>query len=357
MSKSIRSNRGRSLLVGATAAIVGSLLTAGTASAALDPLAGGSTTVAPSKAISKALAKAGVPVKPLGKASAGEAGIRFPISGGELASGQARGTIRHSGALRLGRGSEKLVLRRPKVKLGSRNAVTVVVGGDRLKLFKLDTSGATVSQNDFADGAGTEIDGATALLSAAAAKALRATYGLRVRGGTKFGAVQVSAEPESLKVRALGDTTLALDSGTASALEGLGIHVGLVGSATGESDGVAFPITGGRLGVADLAGDITHSGGLSVTSGDVMVELTEFTINIDDDPDLTAIVAGGDRVSILSLDLSGASIDTPGLHVTVAGVKANLTMAAADALNAAFSTTAFSEGLLLGEARVEATVR
>ena len=34
------------------------------------------------------------------------------------------------------------------------------------------------------------------------------------------------------------------------------------------------------------------------------MELTEFTINVDSDPDLTALV-GGQRVSILKLDLSG----------------------------------------------------
>ena len=38
-------------------------------------------------------------------------------------------------------------------------------------------------------------------------------------------------------------------------------------------------------------------------------------------------------------------------------MKATLTQAAADALNAAFSTTAFTKGLLLGTATVKATAK
>ncbi len=83
------------------------------------------------------------------------------------------------------------------------------------------------------------------------------------------------------------------------------------------------------------------------------MELTSFTINVDAAPDLTALV-GGERVSILSLDLSGLTSSVKGRRVTLGGVKASLTAAAAGALNGAFGVTAFTEGLVLGTATVSA---
>ena len=57
-------------------------------------------------------------------------------------------------------------------------------------------------------------------------------------------------------------------------------------------------------------------------------------------------------MSILDLDLSDAEITKTGRKLKIAGVKATLTKAAADALNAAFATEAFTEGLDIGTATV-----
>jgi len=105
-----------------------------------------------------------------------------------------------------------------------------------------------------------------------------------------------------------------------------------------------------------LAGAIRHSGGIRLSTGSVAVALTRFTIAVDDAPDLTALV-GRQRVSILALDLSGASAAVKGRRIVLSGVTASLTKAAADALNAAFSTNAFAEGLVLGTATVSARAR
>lgn len=121
-----------------------------------------------------------------------------------------------------------------------------------------------------------------------------------------------------------------------------------------------FPITGGQVDADTLAGTINHSGGLvfvNLNNGKSLT-LTDFAINIDDAPDLTAAV-GGDpntRVSILNLDLSKAEIAKPLPIVTVRGVNATLTDAAAGALNATLGTTIFAPGLTLGTANVRARV-
>ena len=96
-----------------------------------------------------------------------------------------------------------------------------------------------------------------------------------------------------------------------------------------------------------------HSGGISLTRAATRVELTSFDIVVDDTPQLTALV-GGARVPILNLDVSGLTQEVDGLEVTLGNVRATLTAEAAGALNQAFATTAFSEGLLLGVATVRA---
>lgn len=165
-----------------------------------------------------------------------------------------------------------------------------------------------------------------------------------------------SSKGKTLKLAASGATTLKLDSGTASALTSLGIAVAPISPASAGSKGVKFPITGGKVNSKTLAGNITHSGGLSFTKDSTVVELTKFTIKIDKKPDLVASV-GGQRVSILTLDLSKLKNSSKGKQIKLSGVKASLTAAAADALNNAFATTAFKKGLLLGTASVSAKVK
>ena len=120
------------------------------------------------------------------------------------------------------------------------------------------------------------------------------------------------------------------------------------------SSSLAFPITGGTVNAKTFAGSITHSGGIALSRGATRVELTDFTIGIDDTPDLTALV-GGQRVPILTVDLSALKASVKGRKITLSGAALKLTAAAAGALNQAFATTAFTEGLLLGTATVQAT--
>jgi hypothetical protein len=150
-----------------------------------------------------------------------------------------------------------------------------------------------------------------------------------------------------------GKTTLALAPGTADALASLGVSVSPLKPARAGEAGIAFPITTGHADAKTLAGAIRHSGGLRLAKGDTVVDLRRFTIRLDDAPDLTAAI-GSSRVSILDLDLSDAKIGASKRRVTVSGVKATLTKAAADALNSAFGTTAFTEGLEIGTANVSA---
>jgi hypothetical protein len=160
-----------------------------------------------------------------------------------------------------------------------------------------------------------------------------------------------AAKKKTVKLASKGATTLALDEGAAAALQSLGIAVAPLKPARAGDAGIAFPITAGKLDAETYAGRIKHSGGLSLTRGSTRVDLRNFTINVDKAPDLTARVGTG-RVSILDLDLSDAEIATKGRKISIAGVKATLTDDAATALDAAFGTDAFEEGLAIGTATV-----
>ena len=82
--------------------------------------------------------------------------------------------------------------------------------------------------------------------------------------------------------------------------------------------------------------------------------VTDFTIETAPAPKLTALL-GTTRFDLATLDLGAAKTTISGRSVTVGPVAAKLTKGAADALNQAFGTTAFTEGLTIGAATVAAT--
>ena len=85
--------------------------------------------------------------------------------------------------------------------------------------------------------------------------------------------------------------------------------------------------------------------------------LTDFDIRVGAGaPQLFAALNGSaEKVAILDLDLAALQPAVQGRSITLGGVVAKLTQGAADALNAAFGTTAFAGGLVLGTATVSAT--
>lgn len=169
-------------------------------------------------------------------------------------------------------------------------------------------------------------------------------------------------------LRLVGDKTkLVTDPGTTKVLLDNGIVPQPVGP-TGfdvpprntKSVRYSFPITGGTLDKATLAGTIDHSGGIDfVNTGDgSSLLLTNFRIEIGAAPGLTAEVGGTSlRVRILDLDLSRAKVLGKRKHLRIKNVGATLTAGAADALNATLGVDFFSAGIRLGTAQVFARVR
>jgi hypothetical protein len=315
-------------------------------------VADGQTMLRLDRGTAKVLQDAGVRVSPVGPASVGASGLTFPVTGGAADPRTLAGTVRHSGGIRFRAGDRSVVLRSPTYRIGRRSSLSLRVGGDRLRVLALDTSDARVRRS----GLDTRASRIRATLTGAAARALNRAFGVHLfAAGLPIGTVRTEVAYSEV-VFAGRDTTLALDPGAASALQSLGIAAAPLSPASAGDTGLAFPITGGKVDAASLAGRIRHSGGIALTRDATRVELSDFTIVIDDTPALTARV-GGARVEILALDVSGIQRSGSGRNVVVSGVVARLTAVAAQALNQAFGTSAFTEGLVLGTATVNGRAR
>jgi hypothetical protein len=323
---------------------------AGAAAAPLE-VAGGATTLKLNAATAKVLSANGVKVAPVKPAKAGAGGIAFPITRGSVTLPK-RGSIAHAGGLKLSAGGRNLVVRRFIIRVGRHPYLSAAAGKTRIRLLDLSLTRAKLGRAGLAY----TVTGVKATLARPAARALNATFGVSLfRRGIPIGTASVRALPKTLAI-AGGTTRLALDPGAASALTSLGVTAAPIAPATAGSAGLAFPITGGALNAKTLAGSVTHSGGIRLSSGARKVDLRSFTVRVSKSPVLTAEV-GGARLPILALDLSKAKIVTKGRVVTVSGVVASLTAGAAGALNQAFGTTAFAAGLKLGTATVAAKVK
>ena len=151
---------------------------------------------------------------------------------------------------------------------------------------------------------------------------------------------------------------MALDPGAADALESLGVSVSPVRPASAGKEGIGFPITFGLVSSDTLEGQVRHVGGLKLSAGDTKVYLTRFFIDLDDTPTLSGIVGvgqkSGDRAELFTLDLTGLKVEPGTRSIALSGVTLKLTAGAAAALNGAFGTTAFTEGLVVGTATVRA---
>jgi len=163
-----------------------------------------------------------------------------------------------------------------------------------------------------------------------------------------------------------GQTSVALSTEFLGALQKLGVAPGVLTPTTINSKAVVtFPITGGAIDAQSAAGQITHSGGLTLTKGTTQVAIENFIIDTTgSSPVLNGIAAVNGSVAA-SLTLFNLQLPpgfrTPirpiaGVFVTVPGVAVTLSDAAAATLNKVFGVTAFTGGLNVGSATVQAIV-
>lgn len=162
-----------------------------------------------------------------------------------------------------------------------------------------------------------------------------------------------------------GATSVVLDHDFLSALQTLGVTVAPEQSARVRGRVAVFPIPAGALDLESLAGEVFHSGGLSLQAGGTTVSLLGFTIDTTslafdnaapDQPVLTGlVVVNGDvlgRLPLFDLALNQLPKVTRAGRVVIRHVDVTLTGGAAAALNGVFGINDLVEGLIIGKAKV-----
>lgn len=157
-----------------------------------------------------------------------------------------------------------------------------------------------------------------------------------------------------------GNTAVTLSRGLINALRSLNVQALGFGSTT-INDGIAnFAITGGAVDLANTRVEIAHTGGLTLRSGGTEVSLTDFVItNVDGQAILTgAVIVNGElvtRAPLFNVQISDVGTSTRHKRSNLdISAEIQLSAVAADTLNGAFGTTAFTEGFTIGAADVDA---
>jgi Htaa len=170
-------------------------------------------------------------------------------------------------------------------------------------------------------------------------------------------AVTLAAAPSASAAVGLsgGSTQVTLNAGTAKALGSLGVSVAPTGRAKARGTRVAFPITGGSIDPATAAGTIRHRGGLRFRGHGNAITLKDYVVTVGRRVRLSARV-GASRVTVLNLT-GTPKVTRSGFNTNISGLTAELTSAAAKALNTTFGVRAFRKGVKLGRVQVAAKVR
>jgi hypothetical protein len=184
---------------GALNAAFGSRLAAGTPIGRVDlrvnpsevHLAGGATTLALDPGTAAALTGLGVTPSVIAPATAGAAGLSFPVTGGTLAAGTFAGAIAHSGGIALAAGATRVELRSFRIEIDRTPQLTALVGGTSARVpLTVDLSGAKVGLTART----AVVRGARVALTTEAASALNAAFGTTaLTAGLPLGTADVRA--------------------------------------------------------------------------------------------------------------------------------------------------------------------
>ena len=158
-----------------------------------------------------------------------------------------------------------------------------------------------------------------------------------------------------------GTTTLTLDSNLLLGLQAASITVTPAAPATGTSNSATFPVATGAVDMDTLVGVVYTSGGLTFSSSNTSVTVSQFAIlaQPNHEPVMYALVTlngkveglvgafniGGD----LANSSSGTSLTLNNLSITLSQLGANL-------LNTSFGISDFAGGQAVGTANLSGTV-
>ena len=151
----------------------------------------------------------------------------------------------------------------------------------------------------------------------------------------------------SARATVIGKSTdVVVNPAVSAALRHADITVTAVAPATAETT-LLFPVSGGQIVVATLAGTVDHTGGLTFRRSGKSVTLTNLVINTNT-KHLTATV-GGHSMPIFDLNLASPNGTSGPNHTLVASnIKLTVRSRAATALNNGLGVSTFRVGMNFG---------
>ena len=155
----------------------------------------------------------------------------------------------------------------------------------------------------------------------------------------------------SAKATVIGRSThVVVNPAISAALKRADITVTAIAPAAANTT-LLFPVSGGQIVVATLAGTIDHTGGLTYSHSGKSVTLTNFVINTITKR-VTATV-GGQSKPIFDLNLAPPRrVSGPRSKVVASTIKLTVTSQAATALNSSLGVSTFRAGMNFGIARL-----
>ena len=162
-----------------------------------------------------------------------------------------------------------------------------------------------------------------------------------------------------------GSTTVTLDEGFLGALVATEIAPAPISPAEldAERGDIRYPIPIGAIDLETLAGEVMHTGGVTLTRGDTQVALQNFIIDTANGV-LTGVVSlngdilDGTRFPLFDLNLADADLTLfPNGFIRILAVQVDLTPEAASLLNDVFGLDgALDDGTVVGDAAVRMAV-
>ena len=361
-----------SLVTAAAAALIALLAFAPFASAASDPLAGGTTTTLTlNKGFFKTLNKNGVKAIRVKQGTVNGKVVTMRVTGGSLDPTTGKGTVIVNGGIRFERRKRALPFRNLTFDT-SKNALNGKAGKKKMKLATI--SGLTVTRNGF----GADLNIKSLKLTSSAAKQLNTQLGLSkskgassssadsgpFKGGQALGSASSTTQPSTVTVLAQNDATLVPDpTGAFGKFPGHGMNpltaITPIDPAketlTMKGPFFTFPLVGGTLAPDATSGTVNSSGGIQIAkpSGNT-VQFTNLSLDFALKTVLSDNTVNGTqtgRASIADIDMSAATVtsDSAAKTITVTGAVVRLQTVSAALLNDQFPTLIPGQEFVAGD--------
>ena len=327
---------------------------AAVASAAADPVGGGSATVTLNKGFTKYLKTFGIKVQKVSPAKLKGNKLTLPVTGGSVDPLTGGGTVNLGGGLKFKAGKKTATVK-GLVLDTTKAALTAKVAGKKMKLATL--KGWSYARAGF----GVSMSVKKLKLTAKAAKQLNKKTGYAKGkpkpfiGGKVLGSATAEEQPSTVTLLPSGNVDFAADATTLGKLAKVKVDVKKLDPT--KSKGPAFyefPITGGTISPAGTGGVVQTAGGLELeqklqtgpsTFLETFITLQAFYVDLSAKTISVEVIAKSNaseelnrgalgRSSIADLTISGVVADPVNRTVTVSNAAATLQPIAAVFLNA-----------------------